>query len=328
MVKELPLVSVIVAAYNVDQYLDKCIESLAEQTMRDIEIIIVNDGSSDGTAEICDLWRKKDSRIKIITQQNQGLSAARNAGLKIASGNYVGFVDGDDYVRQSMYEDLFKQASSGSADIVSCPFIDCYDGLVKQIIQGENYIVTAKEALRHLLKNTGKFTAHMCNKLFRTELIREKGFPVGKTYEDSHVIVDLLLRSHMIGIVDKGEYFYCHREGSIVESKFSEKDFSLLDAWQKNRKMISSAFPDLKEENDYRFFWTCFYLLDKMLIAPDENTNNIKKMTGFLRKNKKSILCNRYFRRTRKFGFFILCISIRGYCVLSEMNRKGLNYGK
>lgn len=320
--KDFISVSVIVAAYNVEQYLDKCIASLMRQVLKNIEIIIVNDGSSDGTADICKLWEEKDSRVKVITQDNQGLSAARNAGLKIAKGEYIGFVDGDDYVMNSMYADLYSQAISINADIVSCRFIDCYGGVPEEVIQGENTAVTAKEAIRFLLQNTGEFTGHMCNKIFKRSLICQMGFPVGKIYEDSHVIVNLLVNSNVVGIVNKGEYFYCHRETSIVESEFSEKDYSLLEAWKKNRKIISDNFPDLREENDYWYYWICFYLLDKMVVFPEKNKDNIKDMTHFLRSNKKAIISNKYFKMTRKVAFLVLCFSVKGYSILSKMNSR------
>lgn len=317
-----PKISIIVAAYNVEQYLDRCMESLVGQSCKEIEIIIVNDGSTDQTGDICKIWKKKDPRIKVFTQQNQGLSAARNTGLKIARGAYVGFVDGDDFVTKTMYDDLYHMASYNDVKLVSCKFIDCYGSIPDTVIEGDNRIVSLPEAVFLLMQNTNELTAHMCNKLFQRELFENVNFPVGKSYEDSHIIVDLLLQCEKIGIINKGEYYYWHRPGSIVEDRFTSKDYSLTEAWDANRKKIHKQFPELDEIASYRFYWTCFYLLDKMFVHTDENLTDIRKMVAFLRTHKKEILNNKYFKKTRKTGFILLCLSIRTYGWLVKLNYK------
>lgn len=317
-----PKISIIVAAYNVEQYLERCMESLVRQSYKAIEIIIVNDGSTDRTQEICEQWKKKDSRIIVLTQENQGLSAARNEGLKLARGEYVGFVDGDDFVTKTMYADLYRMAYYDDTGLVSCRFIDCYGSIPDAVMEGENRIIGLPEAISLLLQNTDELTAHMCNKLFRRSLFENVNFPVGKSYEDSHIIVDLLLQCEKIGIINKGEYYYWHRPGSIVESKFASKDYSLIEAWDANRRKIHKVFPELDEAANYRFYWTCFYLLDKMFVNMQENMTAIRRMVVFLRTHKKEILKNKYFRKTRKIGFIVLCLSIQTYGWLVNLNQK------
>ena len=319
--KILPYVSIIVPVYNTEEYLNRCIESLVSQSLERIEIILVNDGSKDKSLSICEKWEKKDNRIKLINQENQGLSAARNAGLKVARGTFIGFVDSDDYIEKNMYQNMYQFAVQNETDMVSCKFIDCYNGVVQKVENTENRVLNPEETLASLLKNTGEFTAHMCNKLIHHSLITQEMFPVGKTYEDSHVIVELIIKSKRVGVWGRGEYYYFHREGSIVESEFSTRDYSLLEAWENNSRLIMEKFPELEKEVDYRYYWTYFYLLDKMLKEKKKNMSEIKKAVKSLKKNRKKILTNPYFNKSRKIGFQCLEKSLFLYLVLYKINR-------
>ena len=183
-----PLVSIIIPVYNVEKYLDKCLDSVVNQTYTNLEIILVDDGSPDRCPAICDEWKSRDSRIKVIHQPNGGLSRARNAGLKIATGEFIGFVDSDDWIEPDMYETLLSTMLETGADIVVCNFY-CEEVNSDAFIQKPKSPVieryTAEEALKLLISEKTFIHPVVWNKLFRKHLLTNLLFPEDKIYEDN-----------------------------------------------------------------------------------------------------------------------------------------------
>ena len=225
--------SIIVPVYNVAPYLDKCIESILAQSVSDFEIILVDDGSTDASAEICDRWAQNHPCITVVHKENGGLSDARNAGLAIAQGEYVGFVDSDDYICPDMYQKLIMLAEEHNAQICTCSFtkvdgagniITCYPELEQDMVyQRHDFIDNYYPRIRwELLLN-------MCNKLFRRELFQKVRFPKGLIYEDAFVLLDLLDQCSIIVVCHQPLYYYVFRTGSIVNTNFSQKHFSTID---------------------------------------------------------------------------------------------------
>ena len=213
------LISIIVPVYNVDKYLDRCIESIRNQTIKNLEIILVDDGSTDNSSAICDSYAKIDKRIKVIHKENGGISSARNKGLECASGDYIGFVDSDDYISSVMYEYLYELLVNNKAS-VSC---------VREILVNEDEEVTFddkmkdaivmnnKDALKELLK--GKVVNDFVwNKLYRRELFNDIRFPLDRKYEDLATTYKIIRKSNRVVYSDIKLYAYVKRENSATNN--------------------------------------------------------------------------------------------------------------
>lgn len=229
------LVSIIVPVYNVEQYLIRCVDSILNQSYKNIEIILVNDGSTDQSLEVCKVLEKKDSRIKVINQQNLGLSEARNAGLKYATGDYIGFVDSDDYIENRMIENLLLNAEKNNAD-VSCgrAFIHSRDGIVRHPNNNPKEIITIfnKEELINSYLN-GPITMAAWDKLYKKETLNGIYFDKNIFNEDADFILKLCLANKKFVCDSRKYYHYVKRnEGSLTGSKFNERCF-LTQVWGK-----------------------------------------------------------------------------------------------
>ena len=181
---EVELISVIVPVYNVELYLERCINSIINQTYQNLEIILIDDGSTDRSGEICDEYKKKDMRINVIHKQNGGSSSARNCGLEIAKGEYIGFVDSDDYIASDMYA-LLHQHMRDDVDLVSCRMarinkighVEIYSGVNRSVLLNNMQAIKEVLHVRYL-------SISSCDKLYRREILRGIQFPIGRTAED------------------------------------------------------------------------------------------------------------------------------------------------
>lgn len=220
------MISVIVPVYNVEEYLSECVESIRNQTYNNLEIILVDDGSTDNSANICDEYAKKDSRIKVIHKKNGGLADARNAGIKIATGKYIGFVDSDDFILPDMYEKLFNTIESTASDIVMAKW--CYDDEIEKSdnsTENEPIVFTNCEALDFLIQ--GRKGQHIStsvwDRLYKREVIQEVWFPFGKCYEDIVWTTNVFWNAKRIAYIAQTVYIYRKREGSITQKDSIEK---------------------------------------------------------------------------------------------------------
>ena len=202
-------VSIIVPVYNVEKYLDRCLESLVNQTLRDIEILVVNDGTKDNSQKIIDKYAKMDSRVIPFKKKNGGLSDARNYALPHVKGEYIAFVDSDDYVEATMYEKMYQEAIRGKYDIVECDYIWEYPD--RQVIDRSNVEDNYFTDIR----------VPAWNKLYKTELVQEKQlqFPVGLHYEDIAFCYEILPWTENIGYVKETLYHYIQRDDSIANTQ-------------------------------------------------------------------------------------------------------------
>ncbi|MGN1245776.1 MAG: glycosyltransferase, partial [Muribaculaceae bacterium] len=212
-----PLISVIIPVYNVAKYLNRCMKSVCGQTYRNLEILMVDDGSTDESATMCDKWAAADSRIRLIRQHNQGLSAARNTALEVAKGDWIAFVDSDDWIETDMYEGLCQIALEHDADIVACGHIREYTKRNKSKVRnvaGETCTIDADEAMKMIVKDR-RLQNHVWSKIYRRKLFNEVRFPVGEIYEDIAVSHLLLHQANRVVLVDKAFYHYRIRHDSL-----------------------------------------------------------------------------------------------------------------
>ena len=235
------MVSVIVPIYNVEEYLEECLESIRNQTYTNIEVILVNDGSTDGSIEICERFCQQDNRFKLLTQENQGLSAARNRGVKESIGEYIMFVDSDDVVKENIVEVLFFYMNS-DVDIVECQITRCKDELVEN---KPTSIMFKGESTEAILKSIEFKEVKFCafTKLYRRELVEKVPFLEGYIYEDVYTGMNYLKYIRKMVAVDLKGYYYRVRPNSIMTKSFNEKN---LDIFPIGKKLIESF-----DDNEY-----------------------------------------------------------------------------
>lgn len=227
-------VSVIIPVYNVENYVKKCIDSVINQTYTNIEIILVDDGSTDSCGSICKEYSLRDNRILVIHKKNGGLSEARNVGLSYAKGNYILFVDGDDYIEKNMIEKLYNTILSNDSDMALCNFfyVDENEEVcgVSPEINTENL---DKYSAQKMLFEEDKEVPYivMWNKLFKKEILDDIRFPIGKIHEDEFVIHHIYDRCQSISVITDRLYYYVQRKGSIINQPISVKKLDYYEAF-------------------------------------------------------------------------------------------------
>ena len=312
MIKE--KISIIVPVYNVEAYLEKCVESILKQTYTNLEILLVNDGSTDKSGELCDKLALRDHRIRVIHKENGGLSDARNRGIDEASSNLIGFIDSDDYIDEDMYETLYRQMVASKADLSMCGHYDVYHQIPeKQVAEIKTWELMPEEAIKMVME-AKILSVTAVNKLYKKALFEQLRFRIGKIAEDAFIMVDLIHQCSKIVATNEKKYYYVHRENSITTQKFSLKFLNVIEAYEQNAKMISENYPDLYDVAIMRLNWAYFYVLDRLLVDNDFKDKVLEdRLISYLKKNKKSILMDSRFTRARKMSFLALCLSRKLY---------------
>lgn len=224
------MISIIVPIYKTEKYLERCITSVMKQTYPNLQIILVDDGSPDNCGNICDIYQKKDKRITVIHKQNGGLSDARNAGLNVARGEYIGFVDSDDFIHPHMFEILLENLLKTASDISVCGFYWVNEG--EEILLPENNETTVYEdekILYQLIENN-VITVVTWNKLYKKELFNNDKFEIGRLHEDEFMIHKLLIKTKRIVYTNAQLYNYMKHQDSIVSRKTIKNFIDTVDA--------------------------------------------------------------------------------------------------
>lgn len=213
-----PLISIIVPVYNVEKYINKCVESIIAQTYGNLEIILVDDGSTDNCSEMCDEWARKDPRIRVIHKKNGGASAARNSGLDVAKGDYIGFVDSDDYIEENMYEELLCALKESDKKISCCYSFVVYDDEEVKKIQNKsnNKVLDCVETLNAVF--AFKIGTSFWRRLFHRTVFDYIRFPEGQINEEYSMIIPTTVISGGVVLVQKQLYYYRDREGSVTDT--------------------------------------------------------------------------------------------------------------
>ena len=257
------MISVIVPVYNVEEYLEECLESIKRQTYTDIEVILVNDGSTDRSKEICERYCEKDSRFKLVNQENKGLSGARNRGMLESKGEFISFVDSDDVLKEDMLEQLMKQMTSEDIDIVECWYTNEKQELelsipknVKTIFQGDS-----KEALVSLCKdNIVRLNA--VAKLFRRQVIVNFPFLEGLFYEDVYGGIGILKHIRKMVKINYIGYYYRVRQGSIMNREFNIKNLDLFTICDKLEQLYQGDTDSLAYIHRRLFHLVLMHVVD------------------------------------------------------------------
>lgn len=260
------LVSVIVPIYKTEEYLDKCISSILSQTYENIEIILVDDGSPDHCSKICDLYRERDSRIKVIYQQNAGAGQARNRALDIAQGMYIIFVDSDDYIAPAMIESMYR-CFSEEIDIVECDFCEVYDDNANfsDVNEQSNVRVfsTEEAMLEHI--NDHYFRQLIWNKMYRRSITTNVRFPVGKKIDDEFWTYKVLGNAKKLIHINKVLYAYRQQSNSVMHLLSVDRRLEAVYAKIQRHQYICTNIPNLEIESLYSLWLTCIYQGQKIL---------------------------------------------------------------
>lgn len=252
------LVSIIVPVYNVEKYLERCIESLKAQIYKRIEIVLVDDGSTDACPSLCDFYGEQNERITVIHQKNGGLAAARNTGINNAKGKYITFVDSDDYVTKFYVENLVSAIKKENSDLSISMFVNVIDGEEKKKHEGTNHLMNYrlkdnKGCLKDMLYQRGIETSAP-GKLFIRSKIGGLRFPEGKLYEDIMFTTAMISRSEKVAIIDNIDYLYYQRSGSIQYQNFNKQKMDCIWHSREMIKYVSKRFPDLEKAAYVRYF--------------------------------------------------------------------------
>ena len=318
-----PIISIIVPIYNVGKYLPKCIESILNQTFKNFELILVNDGSTDNSGVVCDDYAKKDTRIKIIHKSNGGVSSARNAGLYVAKGEYIGFVDPDDYIDKNMYEKLYRLCIDNNSDIAICRFNREINGKIQNKESTEEIIeLNNMVAMNELFKgNLYRFS--LCNKLFSKKCFNDVLFPEERIHEDLSTTYKLFANSKKAVYINYCGYIYVRRENSILTSTYNEKRLQAFIAWDEIIEFIDKNYYEIIEQVIATFTYWCvdniLYILNQVNNSQKKNNylNIIQKYTTkyYIYIKRNNILSRSYKLRIRIFNInyklFILGRKIR-----------------
>ena len=313
-----PLITVIVPVYNIMEYLPRCVHSITAQTFKNLQIILVDDGSTDGTADLCDKLASEDSRIKVYHKENGGSSSARNMGLKHAEGAYVGFIDSDDYIEPGMYEKLLAGIEKSGAYIaqVGRDEIDEEGNRLPDIcIPPEKAkLYSNVEFLRELLLHKGDCS--FCTKLFRRELFEEREFPIGKLNEDFRLLVHMLTEGEGILSLPDRCYHVFYRQGSNSRKKdkneFSRVFADSVDNADDVSEHVDKYFPELKE-TAFRFgiFQRLEYLLHIPISQMRRDNKYYMNVVKYLRKNWWKGMRNRILTKKNKIYHTLFAIAPR-----------------
>lgn len=314
-------ISVIVPVYNVENYLEKCLNSLVNQTLEEIEILVINDGSTDNSQKIIDEFQKKfPQKIKAFSKENGGLSDARNFGIERASGNFLAFVDSDDYVSENMFLEMYDLAIKNEAELVICNLqkVDEHGNVTQKLTQIPN--LSEKINLEKNFSVFSDISYFACNKIFKKELFEGKRFPKGMHFEDIELIPQLLLRCKTLAKTNTYHYHYLERSNSISKSH-TERGLDILRAVENVEKafensMYSSKKNELKGfqilEGIYTFLAYLAFVKDDEVY--DKMNLQLKKFIKERDISLKEILIYKRFGRNyllslpfKKIIYYLLC---------------------
>ena len=267
------LISVIVPIYKVEEYLDQCIRSIINQTYENLEIILVDDGSPDKCGEICDLWAKRDKRIRVIHKENGGISDARNTGMKLSSGNYISFIDSDDFIEPEFIEYLYKALCETGADISQCSYHQ-FSGHSEVYGEYRNFssptIQTGEEALAHFSRNQKPANHMVWDKLYRRELVINEPFLYGYQAQDVLFSCHVFSKCKFIARIDNVLYHWRIRPGSASATFFKQRMDTFETLWL-SMNSLEKTYPHLMKSFKNSYITICFGAYDWLLeYAPKE----------------------------------------------------------
>lgn len=304
-------VSVIIPVYNVRAYLRECVDSVRAQSHRDMEILLVDDGSTDGSGELCDILAAEDARIRVMHKPNGGVSAARNDAIEAATGDYLLFIDGDDTIDPRMAEKMLSMAEKHDAEIVCCELtMRMPDGsMVPGPTQAE-FVCTGREALSKML-SANTIHGYACNKMFARSVLDARPFPEDIRYaEDASMVMDALPRAKRVAMRPEGLYLYRRNAASATYKAFDERYRDFIRVYARKEAEIREKYPECVDGILFRQDLAHFMVLDKMIESGVPSTDaRYRESEQWIRRNCLRILRSPAFNLRRKLGAMMIAVN-------------------
>ena len=301
------LISIIVPVYNVENYLERCINSILIQTYKNIEILLIDDGSTDNSGNICKKIAKLDSRVRYYYKKNSGVADTRNFGLNVSSGKYITFIDSDDCVSEQYIEFLHTALIEHDADVSICTFEKFYKTpniLTFKSIENKNIYNTEESLFHFLLQDT--IYSSFWGKMYTKVVFKNIVISNYKVFEDMDTIYRILLKSKKIICISNQLYYYFVRRDSLIHKKFSDENAKVLQILDNMGKIIFQEFPNLREAFLIRKINAHFYIVRNV----EKKSLLYKESTKFIINNRKRILKIKYIPLKTKIGIYLSFINI------------------
>ena len=275
-------VSVVIPVYNVEKYLSECLDSVIYQTYKNLQIILVDDGSTDSSGKICDEYAEKDNRITVVHQKNAGAGVAKNTGLELIDGDYSSIIDSDDYIELDMYEKMVNSLEKYNSDIAQCLFRNVFvnDSFDRKYKIKGNYpkVLTSKKFLSELLYDW-KY-AIFANKVFKTSLLKNIRFPVGRKIDDEFFTYKLVCNAKKVVNIDNILYNYRMRKTSVMNENNSDRlIYDRIDCFIERYNYVSNVFPSLKKKYNLKLYDDLLYFKD----SANDNSKILSLLNDFSR---------------------------------------------
>lgn len=317
------LVSVIVPIYKVEEYLRECVDSIINQTYKNLEIILVDDGSPDKCGEICEEYAKNDSRITVYHKENGGLSDARNYGMSRSHGEYITFVDSDDVIKANFVEELMAATEKYGADVAVSPLYESvYDSVLDGFSSGEKIYTgctDADDATKRMFYQEKMFETSACGKIYRRDIIEGIEYPKGLYYEDMATVYRILLRCKKVAFTSEKLYCYRLREGSIMHQYYSPKMLSCIPVSRQLYSDICGKYPELRLAAASRAFSvnrSTYFLL------PNDKKEERMKVWEEMKKYRREVLFDPHARKRERIAALITYLGPGFFHMFSKLYRR------
>ena len=300
------MISIIVPVYNAKDYLRRCLDSILAQTYTDWEALLIDDGSTDESGNICDEYAIKDKRFKVFHRENKGVSAVRNAGLANASGEYISFIDSDDFVHEGMLAKQYQMLKENDADLAITGYDFAYDDTLNQAtVKGELQILNSEGAIKKILDNQ-----QFCSpwtKLYKKKLFNNVNYPEGEIYEDLMTAFEIFMAADKIVYQDIPFYNYFQACVSITRSDFSYSKLDEVKALKKQYEFVNAKFPELADEARYKYVNNVFGHIINLVTKDDEiGQEKYKEFTKVLKDNYSFYKKNTKLSKKNKFRLVLM----------------------
>lgn len=296
-----PIISIIVPVYKVEVYLGKCIESILNQTFKNFELILINDGSPDKCGHICEEYAKKDNRIRVFHKVNGGQATARNFGIDVSRGEYIGFVDSDDYIEPEMYETLYNMCINDNCDMVNCSSRIYFKSNIKVNGNGEKIIHSKREAMRTVIEGL-LYDECLWSKLIKKSILKDLRMPVGIVYEDTAFVYKIVDRCERVGYIGIPMYNYIKREDSTMDRAEKGIITDAILVYKEMYEFVKNKYPDISDIVRLKLSNTCMAIMNNIIKKEKFNThiNKYKQASEALNENFYNNIKSKNYHRNEK----------------------------
>lgn len=320
-IERLPLISVILPIYNVSKYLERCLDSILQQDYVNLDVIMIDDGSTDSSLQICEDYAKKDNRFRVIHQSNGGISKARNRGLELIKGDYFSFVDPDDYVEPEYISYLYGLCCRYHTDMSLCSHTVLFENGRKDIKgNGKEELLNAKECIQEMLY-FDMIDTSCWGKLYHRELIGEICFPENTLFEDTACTYKFFLKAKQIACGYQNKYVYCIREESITTDHFNPAKLDLIKVTDQMAADVVSIYPELRDAAMFKCIRSRFSTLNQLENVSDYEEIR-KEIIDYIKGNRSVLLKDPKARKTDKIAAILLGISYPLYVKIWGMIKR------